>query len=123
MPWSLGRWLPAPLALGPMPVSTLPALAEASRGASSAESPSIDAVSFPPAHLPAMLLSVWLGGLLLFWFVIVWRWAGLRRILRAATPIDEGPVRILFETVALDLGLPRVPDLLKRAPKPELHFR
>jgi len=61
---------------------------------------------------PALLMIVWAIGGVLFWAVVACRYVTITRIIRSARPIDEGPLRVSLEQIALDLKLRRVPDLL-----------
>jgi beta-lactamase regulating signal transducer with metallopeptidase domain len=89
-PWSLGRWIVIPLI--------------EKTGRSTAT------LSLDPSSLLFAMIA-WAAGCLLFWAVIAWRYSRLARIIRSAPPIDEGPVRIAFEQIGLELGLTNVPDL------------
>jgi hypothetical protein len=42
---------------------------------------------------------------------VVWRYARLVRAVKSAEQIDEGPIRVALEQIALELQLQRVPDL------------
>ena len=112
-PWSLGRLAVAPVAgLMGVPASELAGpLPSAMQGNLTDGQPS----STPPRERPfdpsAALLAVWAGGCLVFWGAVVWRYVRLARAIRSGPAIDEGPVRIALERIALDLGLRHVPDL------------
>jgi beta-lactamase regulating signal transducer with metallopeptidase domain len=61
--------------------------------------------------LPAILLVVWGAGCAVLWGVVGWRYLRLLHAMRAATPIDEGPLRVALERLAIELGVRRVPEL------------
>jgi beta-lactamase regulating signal transducer with metallopeptidase domain len=61
---------------------------------------------------PALLMIAWGAGAILFWAVVAFRYATIARIGRIARAIDEGPVRVSLEQLAMDLSLRRVPELL-----------
>ena len=75
-------------------------------------SSSLRSLLFNSLSVPLLLLFTWSAGVLLFWFVVAWRYRALAQVLRAARPLDEGPLRIALEEIALDLGLSRVPELV-----------
>lgn len=64
------------------------------------------------ASVPVLLMITWVVGGVLFWVIVACRYATITRIGRSAHPIDEGPVRVSLEQIAMDLKLRRVPDLL-----------
>lgn len=91
------------LAYGP---SDADATAEAAD--SSAPGASVSRIAWPPV----LLMAAWAGGCLLFWMIVGWRYARVERLTRCAASIDEGPLRIAVEQIAMGLGLRHVPDLL-----------
>ncbi|HVA45926.1 MAG TPA: M56 family metallopeptidase [Pirellulales bacterium] len=123
-PVSVGRWGVGPLrdAIG-LPAwdvqgrSPLPDLAESS---GSLENKSRSAPKFQQgpritgharSSLP-LLFGLWAAGCLLFWAFVVGRYARLVRAVRSFPTVDEGPLRIALERIAIDLGLRRVPDVV-----------
>ncbi len=116
-PWSIGRWAVAPL------LETTERSGVSVRWA--AGSPESDVSEETPSDVPrgiasrldahvtrsTTLLVVWSAGCALFWGAIAWRYARLTRALRRATPIDEGPLRVALERIALALGVRCVPEL------------
>lgn len=64
------------------------------------------------SSVSVILLLAWSAGVILFWLIVTWRYLKLAQLLRAAQPLDEGPLRIALEEIALDLGLARVPELV-----------
>jgi beta-lactamase regulating signal transducer with metallopeptidase domain len=125
-PWSVGRWGVAPLlnqtsisqTLSPSGRTTEPrtaaeSLGQAARpidetGAAQA-SPLASDSGMSPA---ALLMLVWFAGFLAFWGAVAWRYARLLSSSRAADTIDEGPVRVTLEQMALAMGLRQKPELL-----------
>lgn len=124
-PVSVGQWAVRPL-LDTIGADAAPAATRNPSAKTSEESPtaaerltggsqkspmilSLMSDLFPTAK---NLLFVWLVGVFLFWAIVVWRLACLGRILRLAVPIDEGPIRIAVEQIAIQLGVRRVPDVL-----------
>ncbi len=71
-----------------------------------------DEVGKSPVHgslSPLFLL--WLAGCLAVWLVAVWQYRRLVKAIDAMEPVDEGPLRITLERVALELGEQQTPDL------------
>jgi bla regulator protein BlaR1 len=62
--------------------------------------------------LAANLFLVWCTGCLLFWSSVLGRFVQLRRLIRQAEVIDEGPLCIAVEKCAIALGLRRVPEIV-----------
>jgi beta-lactamase regulating signal transducer with metallopeptidase domain len=125
-PWSVGRWAIAPLVNQTGISQTLslsrrtaePKEAAVSTGQAA---PPIDEtvpvqaspLSRDGAMSPAVWMMLgWLAGVLAFWAAVAWRYARLLRASRAAPTIDEGPVRVTLEQMALSMGLRRMPELL-----------
>jgi beta-lactamase regulating signal transducer with metallopeptidase domain len=117
-PLSVGRWAVAPLleSTGLAAIDAERALAFDRR-----EETSFVAAGEPARQLsvagstpsPSVLLMiVWGIGGVVFWILVVGRYAMVKRIAGSARSIDEGPVRVLLEQIALELKLRRVPDLL-----------
>ena len=123
--WSVGSWAVAPLwreaqsaGLPPMLVAQDSARSSLSADAGS-EPPAADnfggAVSgdstAPLRTLPTVLFIVWAGGAILLFGLALYRYQQLRRATRRMQRIDEGPLRIALERMALDLGESKTPDL------------
>ncbi|HEX4145705.1 MAG TPA: M56 family metallopeptidase [Pirellulales bacterium] len=116
-PLSVGRWAVAPLlettgltsiVTAPLPTSDRLENAGTTPGSEHAGQ-SLAARHLP---LPMLLMALWIVGGLLFWVMVAWRYALVARILRAAHSIDEGPVRVALERIALAIPVAHVPDLL-----------
>jgi beta-lactamase regulating signal transducer with metallopeptidase domain len=60
----------------------------------------------------ACLMLAWLTGLFVFAVVVLARYVEVLRVVREATVIDEGPIRVLAERIGLALHLQRLPELL-----------
>jgi beta-lactamase regulating signal transducer with metallopeptidase domain len=58
------------------------------------------------------LMAAWAVGCLLFWIVVARRYMRLQKLLAPANPIEEGPIRIAFEKIAMQLKLHSVPELV-----------
>lgn len=66
----------------------------------------------PPSFLTARWLAfVWLVGSITFLSVVVGRYRNLVYRLASGKGIDEGPVRVILEQLALELNLRQTPDL------------
>jgi len=84
------------------------------------ENPSLNkpkSASPSPIHKPErsllnVLFLVWLGGTALFISLILFRYIYFTRILRKSLVIEEGPLRVDLERLALTLGKNGAPDLL-----------
>ena len=61
---------------------------------------------------PKTLCLTWVSGCLVYFFWIVANHFAITRWLQTGIVIDEGPVRIALERIALKLGLKTVPDLM-----------
>lgn len=59
-----------------------------------------------------LLLVVWLVGGVLFWTLIAARYVSLLSALRDASSLEEGPVRVLLEQLALEVSTRQAPELL-----------
>ncbi|TWU30310.1 M56 family metallopeptidase [Bythopirellula polymerisocia] len=57
------------------------------------------------------LFLIWLAGCCGFWFMAVWQYTRLLRSTRDMELLEEGPLRIELERLALQLGEKRVPEL------------
>jgi beta-lactamase regulating signal transducer with metallopeptidase domain len=69
------------------------------------------------------LLFIWSGGMGLFLIFVLARYARVTALLRRAQPVDEGPLRVTLERLALRLGARRRPPellLSDRFPSPFL---
>ena len=118
-PWSVGRWAVRPL-LETAPVSQFAARIRLddrslvdnadTDGEARGQRPVVAASGLSVPTIA--LLAVWGGGCLLFWAIIAARCTRLARVTRSAQAIDEGPVRVAFEQIAIELDLRRVPDLV-----------
>lgn len=133
-PWSIGRWAIAPLRdaarlsglfTGPQQPEAQarsdgkPAslalrvdVCKANAGASDSGREDQSRSGHLVGSSPLPLFLVWAAGGLLFWTFIVSRYASLLHGMRAAQNIDEGPLRVSLERIAIALRLRRVPDLL-----------
>ncbi|HTZ99601.1 MAG TPA: M56 family metallopeptidase [Candidatus Aquilonibacter sp.] len=59
-----------------------------------------------PEMLPAILITIWILGTIFLLARWGWRWWGLRRIVRAAVPLEmNGPVRVVSTPVRLEPGI------------------
>ena len=116
-PWSVGRWAidPALARFG----TSQQGLLEKWRLAPITGEPAVgvgleDQVNLNVAiavSLPVLLLGVWAIGCAVFLAIVCWRYARLTSAIRRVPPIDEGPLRVELEQIAIELGLLRVPDL------------
>ncbi len=116
-PWSVGRWAidPALARFG----LTQQGLLEKWRWSSPPGESVVGAVLESPVNLnlglavslPVLLLGVWAAGCVVFLAIVCWRYMKLTNAIRKTPPIDEGPLRVELEQIALELGLSRVPDL------------
>lgn len=118
-PLSIGQWGVGPLleraGVPQAPAeSPLPSASSADKelAAGSADRSVARGATDRGRSLPVLLMSVWAGGCMLFWGVVGWRYGRLARALRSDEVIDEGPVRIALEQIAMDLKLRIVPELL-----------
>ncbi len=59
----------------------------------------------------AALMAVWAAGCVAVWVVVAWHWARCRRMVGASRAIEEGPLRIALEQIAMELGVRRGPEL------------
>jgi beta-lactamase regulating signal transducer with metallopeptidase domain len=114
---SVGRWVVAPLLAATSASWIHEQIAWPANQLSDADFADVERVGEPGiverATAPATLLLIaWAVGCLVFWAIVVWRYARLTAIARSASAIDEGPVRVALEQIALDLKLRRVPELL-----------
>jgi beta-lactamase regulating signal transducer with metallopeptidase domain len=111
-PWSVGRWIPPTLAA--IGVSEGNLLVDSNLMSGDNAFASIDSEPQVTARVgfsaPTLLL-VWASGCLLFAVLVAWRYARLVRAIRALPPIDEGPLRVALERVAMQLHLAQVPEL------------
>jgi beta-lactamase regulating signal transducer with metallopeptidase domain len=113
-PWSLGRWVIAPigesLSAPRAGATSLPSESMANlRGAAVAlgnQPTFMDDLPFA-----VLMFGIWLVGSVLFWLLVAWRYAGVVRMVASATALDEGPVRVEYERLVLELNLRRAPDL------------
>ncbi len=80
-------------------------------GAESHESAAQPTPSTTPASLTTPLFVAWSTGCALFIGAAVFHYARLCRATRRMRLIDEGPLRVELERMALDLGQTRTPDL------------
>jgi beta-lactamase regulating signal transducer with metallopeptidase domain len=117
-PISIGRWGVAPLletarqaSIGSELPSAFDRLDDSAVAERDEPTRQLSAVERLPS-VPVLLMITWGIGGLLFWILVACRYATISRIGRSARPIDEGPVRVSFEQIAMDLKLRRVPDLL-----------
>ncbi len=117
-PWSVGQWAIAPVidktgwsyAAESLASPAGPQHANAVAAQDAAQDPAPTGATRIPSA-PAMLLIGWAAGCVLFWGAVVWRYARLVRATRSARAIDEGPLRVALEQIALDLHVRRVPEL------------
>lgn len=58
-----------------------------------------------------VLLAIWGAGFLLFWMFVAVRCGQLTRMMRSAVAVDEGPLCVALEQIALRLKIQRVPEL------------
>lgn len=117
-PISVGRWGVAPLletarqaSVGTELSSAFDRLDDSAVGEANEPSGQLSTVE-RSASVPVLLMITWAMGGVLFWVIVACRYATITRIGRSARTIDEGPVRISLEQIAIDLKLRRVPDLL-----------
>jgi beta-lactamase regulating signal transducer with metallopeptidase domain len=123
-PWSIGHWAVGPLldALGASQATaqkdwlgSLPGedntVSQGIRQVALADQLTARTTAGRGMTLSALLLIIWAGGCLAFLGAIVWRYVKLVRAIRRVPAIDEGPVRIALEQIALDLDLRRIPEL------------
>ena len=66
----------------------------------------------PSVSPMTILFILWLVGAGVFLGFVAWRYAWLARALRGATVLDEGPLRIEMERLAVGMGIKRTPDLV-----------
>lgn len=59
------------------------------------------------------LFWLWLGGFALFWIGIFLNHRRLSQLVERGEEIDEGPLRVLFESLAIKIGLRRPPRLVR----------
>lgn len=123
-PVSIGRWVIAPLSGRPGFAGLTNSLSEfggelirvppaAANTRASEHGQSEGAAGDFTAWSPSvLLLGGWAAGVLLFWLFIIARYLSLLRALRDASSIDEGPLRVLLEQLAIELRIRHVPDLL-----------
>lgn len=120
-PWSVGRWAAAPawerfglaspdsagwgVARNP---SGLPA-AVGPDGAANPNTANLNTAS--TASPPVLLFSAWMVGGAAFLTTVCWRYARLVTAIGRLPSLDEGPLRVELEQIALELGLSRVPEL------------
>lgn len=119
-PWSLGNLFPDSVsevwntsadrnAFPPQPV-------QQTQGSSTGESPRHrETASTWPVHSRPMtwhLVLLWLAGALTYWGLVFWQTRQLNIQLAASESCDEGPLRVLYESVTLAMGLERRPDLI-----------
>jgi beta-lactamase regulating signal transducer with metallopeptidase domain len=117
-PISVGRWGVAPLlerarqaSVGAELSSAIDRLGASVVAEGHEPTGQLSAVESSPSA-PALLMIAWGVGGVLFWAVVGCRYVTITRIARSARPIDEGPLRVSMEQIALDLKLRRVPELL-----------
>jgi beta-lactamase regulating signal transducer with metallopeptidase domain len=117
-PVSLGQWGVGPL-LRAAPVSSI--APETSQQAAQLDGEDTtggpaEAFAAPAAHeeltTATWLMIVWAAGFLVFWGIIGARYAWLARETRSAPALEEGPVRVLLEQIAIDFRVARVPELV-----------
>ena len=60
----------------------------------------------------SVLFLVWLAGSAVFLLFVGWRYRKIMRMSRCARLVDEGPLRIELERLALNIGKRNAPDLL-----------
>jgi beta-lactamase regulating signal transducer with metallopeptidase domain len=117
-PISVGRWGIGPVLETARQASVGAELSSAFERLGASEGPDEDdpvgqlSAEDSPTSVPTALMIVWGVGGILFWTVVALRYATIARIGRTARAIDEGPVRVSLEQLALDLELRRVPELL-----------
>ena len=117
-PWSIGHWAVTPLLENPRVSELITSKPPAVVGSGEAQDttpggrqdnePLADPGFLKPA---TVLLIVWSAGCLFLWSLVGWRYARLTRAVRSASRIDEGPVRVTLEKLAISLNLRRVPEL------------
>jgi beta-lactamase regulating signal transducer with metallopeptidase domain len=114
-PWSVGRWAVPLLAVAGWSPPTA-----ASHWLS--DRPPTGAAQVPAALLgvlysrqilapPVLMMMGWITGGLIFLSVVGGRYARLARAIRSTPVIDEGPVRVALEQLAIELELSGTPDL------------
>ncbi|MBI2825549.1 MAG: M48 family metalloprotease [Planctomycetia bacterium] len=117
-PWSIGHWVIAPalattdFARPSSPPTGGPA---GSTVAGNAERPAAEHTATPtePGLSPAARASiVWAAGCLSVWATVGWRYVWLTRAIRSDPTIDDGPVRVALEQLALELGVRHMPRLV-----------
>lgn len=114
--WSLGHWTGLPsVPTWPVVAASTDEAASSSAGQRVTESESAALAARSDRYRPDVatsLLFVWLAGIMALGVVTAWRHAALRRSLQSAETIDEGPLRVMLEELALQLPVRRVPRLL-----------
>lgn len=65
-----------------------------------------------PWPLKTILFTIWLSGAVVFLGFVMLRNHQVNRLLRLARPVEEGPLRVLLERLAMGLGKSSTPDLL-----------
>ncbi|HQU46977.1 MAG TPA: M56 family metallopeptidase, partial [Pirellulales bacterium] len=123
-PVSVGRWGVGPLrdaiGLSAWDAKSRSPLAERAESSGPLENESRSApklgqaspITGPTRSSLPLLFGLWAAGCLLFWAFVVGRYARLVRAVRSFPTVDEGPLRIALERIAIDLGLRRVPDVV-----------
>jgi beta-lactamase regulating signal transducer with metallopeptidase domain len=116
-PFSIGTWGVEPVLStvgisdhigGDLAAKTAPSTVEAGPGETTGASLTVTAQT---VSLPLVLLACWIAGVLVFWLVVAVRLQQLATLLRSAVAVDEGPLRIALEQLALRMKVRRVPDL------------
>ena len=121
--WSVGNWALRPLwnTVQPTvePYWNVEASSQANEGfaevttsdspVSETSLPAIDASS--RSRMAGALFVVWLTGCLLFYLLVAQRYLKLNRSINQMQLVDEGPLRIRLEKIALELGIRRLPEL------------
>jgi len=111
-PWSVGRWT-APLLTtagwsSPLYRRTDRDAFATTRAALGGADGQTRNAGLSPA---AMLMIGWTAGGLLFFSIVGGRYTRLVRAIRSVPAIDEGPLRVALEQLAIELQLSDVPDL------------
>jgi beta-lactamase regulating signal transducer with metallopeptidase domain len=123
--WSVGAWAVAPLwreaqaaGLTPMLASQdllkpgpAPAAASEPAAVHSAETAAFAESIFPPITFSTALFFVWLCGAAVLLGLALVRYQQLRRVTSRMQLVDEGPLRVEIERIAVEMRESRTPDL------------
>ena len=108
-PWSIGSWVVEPMS-EQMPQVVV---AERSPELKTATPPAADSATLARrgTSLAEVLFIIWIAGVLVFSLTVTVNYLRIRRMVRALPTIDEGPVRVALESIALRIGLRRPPEI------------